>query len=112
MDDCLFCRIVERQLPADIVFEDERSLAFLDVAPQAPVHILVIPRKHIRSLAEATAEDEKLLGHLLQVGVQVASEAGLGAFRTVVNTNAEAGQSVFHLHVHILGGRAMRWPPG
>lgn len=114
MEDCLFCKIIDRRLPADIVFEDEKSLAFVDVAPQAPVHILVIPKKHIRSLAEAEAEDEGLLGHLLHVGVQAASGAGVvaGGFRTVINTNAEAGQSVYHLHVHILGGRIMSWPPG
>jgi histidine triad (HIT) family protein len=111
---CLFCKIVARELPAEVLFEDERALAFRDIAPQAPEHVLVIPKRHIATLADAGEEDRELLGHLLLVGARMADELGLveRGFRTVINTNAEAGQSVYHIHVHILGGRRMRWPPG
>jgi len=111
---CIFCQIVEHQRPAELLFEDDRALAFADINPQAPEHVLVIPRRHISTLADAGPEDEGLLGHLLLVGAQIARERGLTArgFRTVINTNADAGQSVYHIHVHILGGRVLRWPPG
>ena len=112
--DCIFCRIVDRQAPAKIVFEDETSVAFEDLNPQAPVHLLVVPRRHLPSLKEATAEDEPLLGHLFTVAANQARERGLEtkAYRTVINNGSGAGQSVFHLHVHVLGGRVFRWPPG
>jgi histidine triad (HIT) family protein len=112
--DCLFCRIVAGEITADVVYRDERSLAFRDINPQAPVHMLVIPREHLESLDEATQKDEAILGHLLRVAARVANEQGLSesGYRTVINTGAGAGQSVFHLHVHVLGGRALNWPPG
>ena len=112
--DCLFCRIVAGEIPADVVYQDGRSLAFRDTNPQAPVHLLVIPFEHMESLDEAGQKDEALLGHLLRVAARVANEQGLseGGYRTVINTGAGAGQSVFHLHVHVLGGRQLNWPPG
>ena len=112
--NCLFCRIVKGEVPSDAVFSDERSMAFRDINPQAPVHILVIPREHLDSLDEASHKDEALLGHLLRVAARVANEQGLSesGYRTVINTGAGAGQSVFHLHVHVLGGRSLAWPPG
>jgi len=111
---CLFCRIVAGEVPADIVYQDERGIAFRDINPQAPVHVLVIPRDHMESLDEASQRDEALLGHLLRVAARIANEQGLSesGYRTVVNTGAGAGQSVFHLHLHLLGGRSMNWPPG
>ena len=111
---CLFCKIVAGDIPADVVHQDERSVAIRDVNPQAPTHILGIPREHMESLDDASARDEALLGHLLRVAARVANEAGHGesGYRTVINTGAGAGQSVFHLHVHVLGGRPMNWPPG
>jgi histidine triad (HIT) family protein len=112
--DCLFCRIVAGEIPADIVHRDDRAVAFRDINPQAPVHLLVIPREHLDSLDDAAQRDEALLGHLLRVGARLANEEGLseGGYRTVINTGAGIGQSVFHLHVHVLGGRGMNWPPG
>ena len=112
--DCIFCRIVDRQAPAKIVFEDETVVAFEDLNPQAPVHLLVVPRRHLPSLKEATAEDEPLLGHLFTVAANLARERGLETkgYRTDINNGSGAGQSVFHLHVHVLGGRVFRWPPG
>jgi histidine triad (HIT) family protein len=114
MFGCLFCQIAAREKPARIVYEDDRCVAFEDTHPKAPVHVLVIPRKHIVSLNEELSEDEALLGHLLAVAGQVARTKGVDGtgYRTVINTNAEAGQTVFHLHVHILGGRILGWPPG
>ncbi|HEV2912748.1 MAG TPA: histidine triad nucleotide-binding protein [Pyrinomonadaceae bacterium] len=111
---CLFCRIIAGELPADVVHQDELSIAFRDLNPQAPVHVLVIPREHIDSLDDASQKDERSLGHLLRVAARVANEQGLseGGYRTVINTGAGAGQSIFHLHVHVLGGRALQWPPG
>ena len=111
---CLFCKIVAGEIPAAKVYEDERALAFRDINPQAPTHALVIPRAHIASLNEAEESDEALLGHLLLVAARVARDAGHaeGGYRTVVNTNADAGQTVFHIHVHVLGGRRLSWPPG
>ncbi len=112
---CIFCRIVAGEIPAKLVYEDEQCVAFHDLNPQAPVHILVIPRRHIASLADARSpEDEAALGHVMLVAARVAEEQGLSAegFRTVINTGAGAGQSVFHLHAHVLGGRPLAWPPG
>ena len=114
MDQCIFCRIVERSLPARIVFEDDEIVAFEDAHPQAPVHTLIVPRKHLASLKDATADDAALLGRMLVVATQLARERGLETrgYRTVVNTGTGAGQSVFHLHLHLLGGRVFHWPPG
>jgi histidine triad (HIT) family protein len=111
---CLFCRIIAGEIPTDFVHQDDRSIVIRDINPQAPTHLLVIPKEHLESLDEASQSDEALLGHLLRVGARVANEAGLAesGYRTVINTGAGAGQSVFHLHVHVLGGRPMNWPPG
>jgi histidine triad (HIT) family protein len=112
--DCLFCRIIAGEIPADVVYQDNRSIAFRDINPQAPVHVLVIPHEHIESLDEAGQKDEALLGHLLRVAARVANEQGLSesGYRTVINNGAGAGQSVLHVHVHVLGGRSLNWPPG
>jgi histidine triad (HIT) family protein len=113
MSQCIFCKIMAKEIPARIVHEDETSIAFHDINPQAPVHVLVIPRKHFASAEEAGEADEAVIGHLHRVAARLAGELKLTAgYRTVVNTGAEAGQSVFHLHLHLLGGRPMRWPPG
>ena len=114
MENCIFCKIVEHKIPAKYVFEDDSVVAFEDLNPQAPVHILVVPRKHMPSLNEAKAEDEHLLGHLFTVASQLARERQIDSkgYRTVINNGTWAGQSVFHLHVHVLGGRVFHWPPG
>ena len=110
--DTIFGRILRGEIPCDGVYSDDRCLAFRDVAPQAPVHLLVIPREPLVNLADAGAEHEALLGHLLLVAARVARQEGLEAWRTVINSGAEAGQTVFHLHVHVIGGRPLAWPPG
>jgi histidine triad (HIT) family protein len=112
MSDTIFGRILNGEIPCQEVYSDAQCLAFRDVNPQAPVHVLVIPRKPIPSLAEAGPEDQELLGHLLLVAGRVARQEGLTGWRTVINSGAEAGQTVFHLHVHVIGGRPMTWPPG
>ena len=111
-DDCLFCRIVRKEIPAKLVAEDEHSIAFRDINPQAPLHVVVIPREHVPSLDQA--RDAELLGRLSLMAAEIARTAGVAAsgYRTVMNTNAAAGQTVFHVHLHLLGGRAMPWPPG
>jgi histidine triad (HIT) family protein len=111
---CLFCRIVAKEIPADLVHQDESAVVIRDINPQAPTHLLVIPQEHLESLDDASQKDEALLGHLLRVAARVANAAGLaeGGYRTVINNGAGAGQSVFHLHLHVLGGRPMNWPPG
>lgn len=111
-DDTIFSRILRGEIPCDEVYRDEECLAFRDIQPQAPVHVLVIPRKPIESLRSAKADDQAILGHLLLVSAKVADQEGLENWRTVINTGAEAGQTVFHLHVHVIGGRALTWPPG
>ena len=109
----IFGKIIRREIPADIVYEDEHCLAFRDVNPQAPTHVLLVPKKEIDRLGSAQGGDQALLGHLMLAAGKVARQLGVGdAFRLVVNNGAEAGQSVFHLHLHILAGRPMRWPPG
>ena len=110
--ETIFSKILNGDLPCDEVYSDSNCLAFRDVQPQAPVHILVIPRKPIASLLEAEPNDAELLGHLLLVAKHVANKEGLRQWRTVINTGAEAGQTVFHLHLHIIGGRPLDWPPG
>ena len=112
MGDTIFGKIARGEAPAKIVYEDDRALAFHDVSPQAPTHILVIPRKPIERLSAAEDADAPLLGHLLMVANRVAADAGLADFRLVVNNGAGAGQAVFHLHLHVLGGRPLGWPPG
>lgn len=113
MSDTLFSKIIDREIPADIVYEDEQCLAFRDINPQAPVHILVIPKKPIARLVDSSDDDRELLGHLLIAAKKIAAENGIGdAFRLVVNNGEDAGQSVFHLHIHILGGRPFSWPAG
>ena len=111
--DCLFCKIAAKKTPSKIVYEDPDLFAFEDTSPQAPTHILICPRKHFESLTQATTEDQAILGKLQLVAAQLARERNLlEGYRTVVNSGLGAGQSVFHLHLHLLGGRAFRWPPG
>ena len=112
--NCVFCKIVAGEIPAAKVYEDEGAIAFRDINPQAPVHVLVIPRAHIASLDEADAADESQLGQLMLAAARVARREGLaeGGYRAVINTGAGAGQSVFHIHLHVLGGRPLTWPPG
>ncbi len=114
MSDTIFGKIIRKEIPADIVYEDELVLAFNDISPQAPTHILVIPKKAIPKLSEASTDDAALLGHMLVKAKDIAAQAGLAedGFRLVVNNGEAAGQTVFHLHMHILGGRPLAWPPG
>ena len=114
MSDCLFCRIVRREIPSSIVYEDDRVLAFNDINPQAPTHVLIVPKRHIASLNDLNQEDDALVGELVRRAAAIAKERGIaaGGYRTVFNTNRDAGQTVFHLHLHLLGGRGMEWPPG
>jgi histidine triad (HIT) family protein len=113
-ESCLFCKIVAGTIPAEFVHHDDRCVVIRDINPQAPTHVLVVPREHIESLNDATQKDEGVLGHLLRVAARVANDMGHeeSGYRTVINTGEGAGQSVFHLHVHVLGGRPMNWPPG
>lgn len=111
-DNCLFCKIVRGEIPANTLYEDDDVLAFRDIAPQAPVHFLVIPKKHLSGPSAVTAEDEPMVGKLLRVGNEIALKEGTPHYRVVFNNGAQAGQTVFHLHMHILGGRNMAWPPG
>jgi histidine triad (HIT) family protein len=111
--DCLFCKIAAKKIPSKIVYEDDEVFAFEDIGPQAPTHILICPRKHLGSLNEASSEDQAVLGKLQLVAAQLARKLNLLAgYRTVLNNGSGAGQSVFHLHLHLLGGRTFRWPPG
>ncbi|NED99893.1 histidine triad nucleotide-binding protein [Phytoactinopolyspora halotolerans] len=111
-DDCLFCKIVAGDIPATVVRESARTVAFRDISPQAPTHVLVIPKEHYRDAPELASADPAALAEVVSEGAAVAEAEGLGAFRLVFNTGAEAGQSVFHTHAHVLGGRTMQWPPG
>jgi histidine triad (HIT) family protein len=108
----IFSKIIRREIPADIVYEDDQSLAFRDIHPAAPVHILVVPKREIANVAEMTEADSALVGHCLWVCRAVAAQEGLSDYRVVTNSGSGAGQSVFHLHFHVLGGRPLSWPPG
>ncbi|MBI3551764.1 MAG: histidine triad nucleotide-binding protein [Elusimicrobia bacterium] len=112
MPDCLFCKIAAREIPATLVFEDEQVVAFKDINPKAPTHVLVVPKKHLDRLSSSEDEDSPLLGHLQRVAVYVAGQLSLKDFRLVVNNGRGAGQTVDHLHYHLMGGRPMQWPPG
>lgn len=113
-ENCLFCKIIGGDVPGEFVHQDDSCVVIRDINPQAPTHLLVIPREHLESLDDASQKDEGLIGHLLRVGARMANDLGHGesGYRSVINTGAGAGQSVFHLHVHVLGGRPMNWPPG
>jgi len=112
--DCLFCKIVAGQIPGSVVFQNEHVVAFRDITPRAPTHVLIVPRRHIATLNDLTPEDDALVGEVVRAAAAVAKEQGLAdrGYRTVFNCNAEAGQTVFHIHLHLLGGRPMSWPPG
>jgi histidine triad (HIT) family protein len=110
--DCLFCKIAAKQIPAKLVYEDPDVFAFEDINPQAPTHVLVCPKKHFASLEHAAPGEEAALGKVALVAAKIARERKLGSYRTVINTGSGAGQTVFHLHLHLLGGREFRWPPG
>jgi histidine triad (HIT) family protein len=113
MNDCLFCRIIHGEIPSKKVYEDEHTYAFDDINPQAPTHVLVVPKKHVRGLKEATAEDVELIGYCQLAAANIARQRSIeDGYRTVLNVGPRAGQSVFHLHVHLLGGRNLQWPPG
>jgi len=114
MSDCLFCRIVRKEIPASVVYEDDDLLVFNDINPQAPLHALVIPKRHIATLNDLSPQDDAVVGQMVRRAAAVAGEKGYAArgFRTVFNTNAEAGQTVFHIHLHVLAGRGLTWPPG
>jgi histidine triad (HIT) family protein len=114
MADCLFCKIIKREIPGSIVYEDDRVLAFNDLNPQAPTHVLLVPKRHIASLDDLTPGDDQIVGELARRAAAIARDRGIaaGGYRTVFNTNRDAGQTVFHIHLHLIGGRAMQWPPG
>ena len=114
MSGCLFCAIVDGKVKANLVYQDDAVMAFKDIAPKAPVHILIIPRKHLESVSDIAEQDRALVGKIFQVVANLAREQGIAesGYRVVVNSGADAGQSVFHLHYHLLGGRQMSWPPG
>ena len=111
-ENCLFCKIVRGEIPAVKLYEDEDVVAFRDIAPQAPLHFLVIPKKHLDGPATVGREDERVVGKMMRIGSEIAVREGYPHYRTVCNNGAQAGQTVFHLHMHILGGRCMAWPPG
>jgi histidine triad (HIT) family protein len=113
-DDCIFCKIADKTMPSDIVYEDDLVVAFRDIDPQAPVHILVIPKKHISTVLTLTHEDKELVGHMFLVAASLSREQQIAqnGFRLVTNCNKDGGQTVFHLHMHLLGGRSLHWPPG
>jgi histidine triad (HIT) family protein len=114
MSKCLFCRIVEGEIPAEVVFKDDKAVAFEDINPQAPIHIIIIPRKHIPTLLDLEEEDQELMGYLYMVANKIAADKNLTetGYRLVVNCKRDAGQEVFHIHIHMLGGRKFSWPPG
>lgn len=112
--DCLFCKIIEKKIPSKILYEDEHVFAFEDVNPQAPIHILILPKKHVSTVLEISREDNELIGHLFQIVNKIAKDKGVAerGFRLVINCNPESGQTIYHTHLHLLAGRPMRWPPG
>ena len=114
MSDCIFCKIIKGDIPSTIVFRDEQLTAFRDINPAAPTHILLVPNKHIDSVNALAGEDEQLVGHLVKVAGQLAAQEGIaeGGYRLIINTNADAGQTVFHIHLHLLGGAPMKHPMG
>ena len=112
MSDCLFCKIVQGEIPSEKVYEDDLCYAFKDIAPQAPTHFLVVPKEHIRSVSEVTPGNSAVVGHIFEVIAHLTRELGLESYRVVSNIGTQAGQSVFHLHFHVLSGRDMTWPPG
>jgi|TARA_B110000444_G_scaffold258806_1_gene300737 histidine triad (HIT) family protein len=114
MDNCLFCKIIKGEIPANKVYENEHVLAFRDIDPKAPIHILVIPKKHIKSINELNSSDKFLAGELILASKKIAIDEGINlkGFRTIFNTNDDGGQTVYHIHMHIMGGRQMKWPPG
>jgi histidine triad (HIT) family protein len=114
MSDCLFCKIIDRKVPASVVYEDDRVIAFNDINPQGPTHVLVVPKRHIVSLNDLTPADDAMIGEVVRRAAAIARERGVdvGGFRTVFNTNKDGGQTVSHIHLHLIGGRAMTWPPG
>ena len=114
MSDCLFCRFVAREIPTSIVYEDDRVFAFNDINPQGPTHVLLIPKRHIASLNDLTPADDDVIGDLVRRAAAIAAERGIsaGGYRVLFNTNRDAGQTVFHIHLHLIGGRSLTWPPG
>jgi histidine triad (HIT) family protein len=112
--DCLFCKIIKREIPASIVYEDDHVLAFNDINPQASTHVLVVPKKHIATLNDLQSGDDAIVGEVVRRAAAIAEERGIaaGGYRAVFNTNREAGQTVFHIHLHLIGGRTLSWPPG
>ena len=114
MSDCIFCKIAAGEIPADLVYEDDQVVGFRDLNPQAPTHVLLIPRRHIASINELRPEDEAIIGRLYTAAAKVAAQEGFAesGYRTVINCNEDGGQTVFHVHLHLLGGRRMSWPPG
>jgi histidine triad (HIT) family protein len=114
MSDCLFCRIAARRIPASIVYEDDRVLAFNDINPQGSTHVLLIPKRHIATLNDLTPTDDGIVGELVRRASAIAAERGIsaGGYRVLFNTNRDAGQTVFHIHLHLIGGRSLGWPPG
>jgi histidine triad (HIT) family protein len=114
MSDCLFCKIIAGQIPAALVFEDEEAIAFTDINPQAPLHVLIVPRRHIATINDLTSADDALVGGLFRRAATIASQHGYAdrGYRTVFNCNRDAGQTVFHIHLHLLAGRVLHWPPG
>jgi len=111
---CLFCKIINREIPSSIVYEDDHVLAFTDINPQAPTHLLVVPKRHIETLNDLAPGDDAIVGELVRRAAAIADERGIaaGGYRVVFNTNRDAGQTVFHIHLHLIGGRSMTWPPG
>ncbi len=114
MSDCLFCKMIAGEIPTDVVYQDEHVFAFRDINPQAPLHVLIVPRIHIATLNDLQPDHNQLVGHLFVVAKKIATDEGVAdsGYRTVINCNAEAGQSVYHIHLHLLAGRQMHWPPG
>lgn len=112
--DCLFCSIIDKKIPADILYEDDKVVAFRDISPQAPTHFLVIPRRHIATLNDLQGDDCELVGHIVHTAKTIAAEQGLAedGYRVTMNCNEQGGQTVYHIHMHVLGGRQLQWPPG